>query len=289
MTDGIVVVDKPSDWTSHDVVARIRRLARTRKVGHAGTLDPMATGVLVLGLGRATRLLGHLSGDDKEYLATLRLGSATTTDDAEGELLSQTSAAHIDAADLERVMAGYRGPIEQVPSTVSAIKIDGRRAYARAREGEDVQIPARPVTVYALALDGLREGPHDTVDADVRVVCSSGTYVRALARDIGRDLGVGGHLTALRRVRSGGFTLQSSVTLETLEESFAAIPMAEAVRVSFTTVVVDADDEAKIRHGRSVEAPAPVEGPFGVMTQAGEFLALYQAAGPHIKPVAVFV
>lgn len=249
----------------------------------------MATGVLVLGVGRATRLLGHLSGHDKEYLATIRLGTSTNTDDAEGEIVGRTSAVHLNAADLQAAIARYRGPIEQVPSTVSAIKIDGKRAYARAREGEDVEIPARPVTVYVFELEDVRTGPDDCVDADVRVVCSAGTYVRALARDVGRGLEVGGHLTALRRIRSGGFEIDRATTLSALEEEFAVTPMAEAARASFPVLEVGAEAEAKIRHGRSVEADGPGAEPFAVFTEAGEFLALYRAVGPFIKPVAVFV
>lgn len=288
MTDGLVVVDKPSGWTSHDVVAKTRRLAQTRKVGHAGTLDPMATGVLVLGVGRATRLLGYLTTHDKEYQATIRLGASTVTDDAEGEIVARTPADHLNAADLETAIARYRGPIEQIPSTVSAIKIDGKRAYARARDGEDVEIPARPVTVHAFDLEDVRPAPGG-VDAHVRVVCTAGTYVRALARDVGADLGVGGHLTALRRTRSGGFTEDGAATLEALEKQFDVTPIADAARASFEVLEVDDVVAQRIRHGRSVEIEGPAAEPFAVFTRAGEFLALYRSVGPFIKPVAVFV
>lgn len=288
MTDGILIVDKPGDWTSHDVVAKTRRLAQTRKVGHAGTLDPMATGVLVLGVGRATRLLGHLASSDKEYLATIRLGLDTTTDDAEGEPLTRADASGLNAADVETAIAPYRGPIEQVPSAVSAIKIDGKRSYARVRDGEDVDLPARPVTVYAFDLGDVRPAPEGLLDVDVRVVCSAGTYIRALARDVGRDLGVGGHLTALRRIRSGGFRIEDAATLDELAREFTATPLAEAARASFPSFVVDDDVATRVRHGRSVEADGPGADPFAVFTQEGEFLALYRAVGPFIKPVAVF-
>src|SRR5690606_32602498 len=206
VADGILVVDKPSGWTSHDVVARTRRLAATRKVGHAGTLDPMATGVLVLGINKGTRLLTFLVGCDKDYAATIRLGQSTNTDDAEGEVVSASGAGHLGAAEVSAAVARLTGEIEQVPSTVSAIKVDGRRAYARARAGEDVTLAARPVTVSRFEVLDRRAGDAGTVpvlDLDVAVTVSSGTYVRALARDLGTALGCGGHLTHLRRTRVG--------------------------------------------------------------------------------------
>ncbi|HWN32921.1 MAG TPA: tRNA pseudouridine(55) synthase TruB, partial [Pseudonocardia sp.] len=203
---GLVVVDKPGGLTSHDVVGRLRRLLGTRKIGHAGTLDPMATGVLVLGVERATRLLGHLALDTKAYAATIRLGVATSTDDAEGEVTATRDAGAVDEAEVRAGMAALTGAIEQVPSSVSAIKVDGKRAYRRVRDGEQVELAARPVTVAEFALDAVHRGDGHT-DLDVRVECSSGTYVRALARDLGAGLGVGGHLTALRRTRVGPFGL----------------------------------------------------------------------------------
>src|SRR5882757_7314216 len=213
---GLVVVNKPGGLTSHDVVGRLRRLLGTRKIGHAGTLDPMATGVLVLGVERATRLLGHLALDTKAYTATIRLGVATSTDDAEGEVTATAEAGALDALDEAEVRAGMAvltGAIEQVPSSVSAIKVDGKRAYRRVRDGEQVELAARPVTVSEFALDAVRRGAGYT-DLDVRVECSSGTYVRALARDLGAGLGVGagvgGHLTALRRTRVGPFALDTA-------------------------------------------------------------------------------
>ncbi|MDN5856185.1 MAG: tRNA pseudouridine(55) synthase TruB, partial [Actinomycetia bacterium] len=226
MNDGLVIVDKPSGWTSHDVVRRVRRLAGTRKVGHAGTLDPMATGVLVLGVNRATRLLGHLMLTEKAYTATVRFGAATTTDDAEGELVSEADASRLRRCDVEAVLDGFRGEIEQVPSTVSAIKVDGKRAYARARAGEDVTLAARPVTIDRLdILDVRTEGPY--ADVDVQVVCSSGTYVRALARDIGEVLDVGAHLTALRRTRVGPFGVGAARTLDELADDFGVVDIGE--------------------------------------------------------------
>ena len=218
--DGLLVVDKPAGWTSHDVVGRARRLCGTRRVGHAGTLDPMATGVLVLGVNKATRLLTFLVGSDKAYTATIRLGQSTITDDAEGEVVATAPADRVDAEALRAAVAALTGEIEQVPSAVSAIKVDGERSYARVRAGEDVVLAARPVTVPRFEVLGTRQAEADGVpvlDVDVEVEVSSGTYVRALARDLGAALGVGGHLTALRRTRVGSFTLDQAHTLPELE------------------------------------------------------------------------
>ena len=236
--DGLVIVDKAAGWTSHDVVARTRRLAGTRKVGHAGTLDPMATGVLVLGIGRATRLLGHLQLADKEYVATIRLGESTVTDDADGELVERTDASHLTVDDITAAMVPLTGSIEQVPTAVSAIKIDGRRSYARVRAGEEVDLAARPVTVSVFEPNAVRTAGA-VVDVDIRVVCSSGTYVRALARDLGRALGVGGHLTMLRRTRVGGFSLAEASSLDALESAFVLTPIGEAARASFPSLDLD--------------------------------------------------
>jgi tRNA pseudouridine55 synthase len=214
---GLAIVDKPAGWTSHQVVGRIRRLAGTRKVGHAGTLDPMATGVLLVGLEKATRLLGYLALSDKAYEATIRLGIGTITDDAEGEVITTASAAGLDNAEIEAAMAKLRGDILQVPAAVSAIKIDGVRSYRRVRAGESVELPERLVTIRRFELLGRRGVEVDGVgciDLSVAVECSSGTYIRALARDMGAALGVGGHLTTLRRTRVGAFTLDEAQTLE---------------------------------------------------------------------------
>jgi tRNA pseudouridine55 synthase len=286
---GLVIVDKPSGWTSHDVVGRLRRLAGTKKVGHAGTLDPMATGVLVLGINRATRLLGYLTHSDKEYLATIRLGQSTVTDDAEGELVSSAPAGHLDEAAVRAVLPAYTGDIQQVPSSVSAIKVDGVRSYAKVRSGEEVALKARPVTVSTFDLDAVRvEG--DVVDVDVRVVCSSGTYIRALARDIGADLGVGGHLTMLRRTRVGGFPLRLARTLEELETELHVIGLDDVARASFDSYDLQEREAADVRFGRALTgidlgAPRAV----ALFDPAGQFLALYEQRGGVAKPVAVFV
>jgi len=263
--DGFLVVDKPAGWTSHDVVGRCRRLAGTRKVGHAGTLDPMATGVLVVGVGRATKLLTYVVGADKAYDATVRLGVATTTDDAEGEVVEAVGVgAGVGAEDLAREVAALTGDIRQVPTTVSAIKVDGKRAYARARAGEDVVLEARPVTVSRFDVLGTR--PATTVDGvavldvDVTVVVSSGTYVRALARDLGAALGTGGHLTALRRTRVGGYELATARTLEQLEAQadadgvLATLPLADAARATFPVRELTADEARALGYGQWVPA-----------------------------------
>ncbi len=282
---GLVVVDKPGGMTSHDVVTRVRRLAGTRKVGHAGTLDPMATGVLVLGVERATRLLGHLMLTEKSYDATVRLGVSTTTDDAEGEVVATTSAAALDGARVEAAASQLVGTIQQVPSSVSAIKVDGQRAYARARAGEDVALEPRTITVHELVVRAVRPG--ETLDLDVSVRCSSGTYVRAIARDLGGALGVGGHLTALRRTAVGPFTVDDARTLDDLETAFAVTPIADAARASFPAVDLTDSQAADVRVGRGLDLP--LSGITAVFDPAGEFLALYEPRGAQARPVAVFV
>ncbi|WP_370614681.1 tRNA pseudouridine(55) synthase TruB [Mumia sp. Pv 4-285] len=287
---GIVVVDKPPGWTSHDVVGRMRRIAGTRKVGHAGTLDPMATGVLVLGLGRATRLLGHVAGHDKDYDATIRLGATTVTDDAEGDVVATAVASEVDLDSVRTATLPLIGEIDQVPSAVSAIKVDGRRAYARVRDGEDVTLPARRVTVERFEVSDLRPGPDATVDVDARVTCSSGTYVRALARDVGAALGVGGHLTALRRTRVGGFTLAQASTLDQLAEELVVVSLEDAARSAFPSVDLDAETARIVRHGRALESYAlGSAGPVALFDPDGTFLALYDQRGADARSVAVFV
>lgn len=289
--DGLLIVDKPTGWTSHDVVARCRRLAATRKVGHAGTLDPMATGVLVVGIGRATRLLGHLALEDKEYDATIRLGESTVTDDAEGEVVSSADASGLSDTEIRAACATYLGPIMQVPSAVSAIKIKGVRAYTRARAGESVDLPARLVTVSAFEVDAVtRSGA--AVDVDVRVECTTGTYIRALARDVGADLGVGGHLVRLRRTRVGSYRLDRAHDLDTL----GGLPPGDlpvegldaAATASFPTYDLADQQVGAVRNGRPLTLGLGAEGPVAMMTGAGEFLALYEQHGPVAKPIAVF-
>ncbi|MGO4258874.1 tRNA pseudouridine(55) synthase TruB [Marmoricola sp. RAF53] len=290
---GLVVVDKPAGVTSHDVVARVRRLAGTRKVGHAGTLDPMATGVLVIGVERATRLLGHLLLTDKTYDATIRLGSATTTDDAEGEVVSTSPTDGVDEDAVRAGLAAMVGEIDQVPSAVSAIKVDGRRAYDRVRAGETVELAARTVRIDEITVHRYAPGP-DGIDVDVTVRCSSGTYIRAIARDLGSALGVGGHLTALRRTAVGEFDLGVARTLEELAEaedfwSTEVLPIAAAARRTFPAYELDATQAALVRVGRKLPLDLPAEGPVAVFAPDGEFLALYELGGALARPVAVFV
>ncbi|HUR14975.1 MAG TPA: tRNA pseudouridine(55) synthase TruB [Mycobacteriales bacterium] len=282
--DGLVVVDKPQGWTSHDVVGRTRRLARTRKVGHAGTLDPMATGVLLLGIGRATRLLGHLALTDKQYDATIRLGQTTVTDDAEGEVVTTADAIGVSDADVKAGIAALTGAIEQVPSSVSAIKVDGVRSYARVRAGEDVALVARSVMVSRFEVLARRGD-----DLDVTVACSSGTYVRALARDLGAALGVGGHLTALRRTRVGPFHLMQARTLEQLETGFdeAVIALDDAVASSFTHRDLDVDEAVALSYGQKL-GPTGVAGVVGAFDPDGRCVALLEDRDGVARPTVVF-
>jgi tRNA pseudouridine55 synthase len=283
---GLVVVDKSGGLTSHDVVARVRRLAGTRKVGHAGTLDPMATGVLVLGVGRATRLLGHLMLTDKAYDATIRLGVSTITDDAEGDVVATAPVDGIDAQQVRDELARFVGDIEQVPTAVSAIKVGGKRSYQRVREGEQVALEARPVTVHELVVHEVRaEGEH--LDVDVSLRCSSGTYVRAIARDLGAALGVGGHLTALRRTAVGPYRLSDARTLEQLADEFSVMPIADAARAAFPSYDLDAEQAQAVRFGRAL--PLELEDLTAVFAPDGEFLAIYEPRGGVARAVAVFV
>lgn len=286
-SDGLVVVDKPGGLTSHDVVARVRRLADTRRVGHAGTLDPMATGVLVLGVNRATRLLGHLTLTEKAYDATIRLGATTVTDDAEGDIVTTADASGVAEHSVAAGVDALTGEIAQVPSAVSAVKIDGKRAYKRVREGEDVVLPPRPVTVRTFEVLGIRRDA-GYLDLDVRVECSSGTYVRALARDLGAGLGVGGHLTALRRTRVGPYALDVAHTLEQLADDLVVLPIADAARAAFPARELDVDAAGVISHGGPLPAGG-TPGPVAVFGPDGTFLALVEDHGATTRALAVFV
>lgn len=308
--DGLVVVDKPAGWTSHDVVARMRRLARTKKVGHAGTLDPMATGVLVLGIGRATRLLTYVVGADKEYTATIRLGIATTTDDAEGETVTVADASSVTRAAIDSGVAALTGPISQVPSSVSAIKVNGKRAYALVRAGESVELAARPVTVRRFEVHAVRPATADGVavlDVDVTVECSSGTYIRALARDLGDALGVGGHLTALRRTRVGGYRLGVARTIDELatladDGPLPVLSLADAARATFPVRELTAEETVALSYGKRIPAassaaepgaPEPIstastERPTAAFAPDGTLVALLEERMGQSVPVIVF-
>jgi tRNA pseudouridine55 synthase len=283
---GLLVVDKPSGMTSHDVVSRARRIMGTRRVGHAGTLDPMATGVLVLGIERATKLLGHLALDTKAYLATIRLGAATTTDDAEGDIVSTVDSSAVTEDAVHAGIAELTGDIEQVPSAVSAVKVNGRRAYELARAGEAVELQARPVTVSRFDLLALRRTATET-ELDVLVECSSGTYVRALARDLGTRLGVGGHLAALRRTRVGPFGLAAARTLDQLaQQPELSMGFDEAIGAAFPRSDVDTATARALAHGQAVPA-AGVAGTYGVFGPDGSAIALVRDRGPVARPVLV--
>ncbi|MQA14623.1 MAG: tRNA pseudouridine(55) synthase TruB [Pseudonocardiaceae bacterium] len=286
VASGLVVVDKPAGMTSHDVVARLRRLLRTRRIGHAGTLDPMATGVLVCGVGRATKLLGHLALDTKAYLATVRLGAATSTDDAEGEPVRSADASEIGQAVVRARLAALSGDIEQVPSAVSAVKVGGRRAYELARAGEQVTLPARAVTVSRLDLLELRRGERVT-DLDVAVECSSGTYVRALARDLGEALGVGGHLVALRRTRVGQFDLTTARSLDELAADPAlSLDLDAAVFAAFGARSIGAEEAVRLSHGGRVPAVG-MAGTHAAIDPDGHAVALLSEQGGVARPVLV--
>lgn len=280
------MVDKPAGMTSHDVVGRCRRIFGTRKVGHAGTLDPMATGVLVIGIERATKILGLVTATSKSYAATIRLGQATTTDDAEGEVLQDVSAADVTNEQIHAGIAGLRGDISQRPSAVSAIKVDGKRAYQLVREGQDVQLAERKVRIDAFDVHDIRR-VGSFVDVDVEVDCSSGTYIRALARDLGDGLGVGGHLTALRRTRVGGYGLEHARSLEALaEQAELSYSLDQACLLAFPRRDISAAEAEDASHGRSLTAAA-VDGIYAATDPDGQVIALLEDRGPRTKSVVV--
>jgi tRNA pseudouridine55 synthase len=293
---GLLIVAKPAGLTSHDVVARVRRLAGTRRVGHAGTLDPMATGVLVVGLEKATRLLGHLILADKEYQATIRLGQATDTGDAEGTVTGGAPAAALDAAAVRAAAATLTGPIQQVPPAVSAIKVGGRRAYQLAREGTPPELPPRPVTVWSFTVGALQPAG-DCLDVAAEVRCSSGTYIRALARDLGAALGVGGHLTMLQRTRVGPYWLPDAHSLDDLAgaagtggpAALPVLPLAQAAAAAFPVRTLTADEARALSHGGRLRAVGGQPGPVAAFGPDGVLIALITEHGEQARPLAVFV
>ncbi|GAA2086941.1 tRNA pseudouridine(55) synthase TruB [Pseudolysinimonas kribbensis] len=289
MTDaaptGILLVDKPGGVTSHDVVGAARRALGTRKVGHAGTLDPMATGLLILGVGTATRLLTYLVGLDKTYAATIRLGESTTTDDAEGETVTRSDASGLDRAAIDAGISALTGELDQVPSTVSAIKVDGRRAYARVRDGEDVQLAPRRVTVSRFDVLAERRGD-GVVDLDVIVDCSSGTYIRALARDLGAGLGVGGHLTALRRTAIGPFPIPDAVPVDAIGPSALRTPASIATAL-YPALELDDEQAAALADGKRIPATAP-DAPVVAALHRGRLTGLVAVADGVARVVVNF-
>ena len=283
---GLVIVDKPAGMTSHDVVGKCRRIFSTRKVGHAGTLDPMATGVLVVGIERATKILGLLTATDKSYAATIRLGQTTTTEDADGEVLQAVSASNVSDKAIDAAVAALRGEIAQIPSAVSAIKVGGKRAYQLAREGQAVELAARPVRIDRFEVCDVRRSG-DVVDVDVEVDCSSGTYIRALARDVGESLGVGGHLTALRRTRVGRFGLDEAHQLDALaDEPALSYTLDAACLLAFPHRDLTAAEADSARHGRAL-SPAGIDGVYAAKDPDGRVIALLRDGPAKTTSVVV--
>jgi tRNA pseudouridine(55) synthase len=289
----ILLVDKPGGMTSHDVVARARRALSVRRIGHAGTLDPMATGLLVLGVGTATRLLGYLTGHDKTYEATIRLGQSTVTDDREGEVLTTTPAGHLDDDAVRAALAAQTGPLLQVPSSVSAVKVAGRRSYDRVRAGEDVVLEPRAVTVHRLEVHRISRPTTEVVDVDVTVGCTAGTYIRAIARDAGAALGVGGHLTALRRTASGPFGTEQAAPVEDAAAALAAgggpgvLGLTDAARTLFPPRAVTAEEATALGYGQRVPATG-APGLVAAVDPAGRLVALLEDAGTTARVAVGF-
>ncbi len=296
MSSGLILIDKPSGWTSHDVVARLRKLAGTRRVGHAGTLDPMATGLLVIGINSATKLLTFLVGENKTYFATIRLGATTITDDKESEYLEiadPISVGNVSDAEIEQQLVYLRGRISQVPSSVSAIKVDGQRAYAKVRSGDEVKLAAREINIHKFEILGavrrVVEAGHSFIDFDAVIDCSSGTYIRALARDLGAALNVGGHLTALRRTKVGSYTIDQAQALDGLDsESLKVLDINAAAAQQFEVRELSAQDVTDLRHGKRLTANGEGPSPFGGFDGDGKLIAVLTRSGKEIKSLVVF-
>lgn len=287
MQHGFLVVDKEPGMTSHDVVAIGRRALGTRKVGHAGTLDPMATGILVLGFNNGTRLLQYITDGDKTYQATVVLGAATVTDDVEGEVISTADTSKVSDEQIHAELAKMRGTIMQRPSSVSAVKIDGERAYNRVRSGEEVVLPSREVTISQLDVLAIRRSS-DKIEVDIEVTCSAGTFIRAIARDCGDALGVGGHLNSLRRSRVAGFGLDQAVSLEQLKSGeFLTLDLADVARATFPVREIALDEKLELSFGRTLSANTDGQIYAGI-SSANELIALLQNVDGKAKPIAVF-
>jgi tRNA pseudouridine55 synthase len=290
---GLLLVDKPGGMTSHDVVARARQVLSVRRVGHAGTLDPIATGLLVLGVGAATRLLGYVGGHDKTYEATIRLGQSTVTDDREGEVVATTSAAHLDDDAVAAALAAQTGPLLQVPSSVSAVKVAGRRSYDRVRAGEEVVLEPRAVTVHRLDVHRVTHPTADLVDVEVTVACTAGTYVRAIARDAGAALGVGGHLTALRRTASGPFSVAGAAPVEEAGQALAAgggagvLGLTEAARAVFPVRTLSTEEARALGYGQRIPATG-APGLHAAVDDAERLVALVEDAGATARVAVGF-
>jgi tRNA pseudouridine55 synthase len=290
---GLLLVDKAGGMTSHDVVARARRVLSVRKVGHAGTLDPMATGLLILGVGAATRLLGYVGGHDKTYEATIRLGQSTVTDDREGDVLTTASTTHLDDDAIRAALAAQTGALQQVPSSVSAVKVDGRRSYDRVRAGEEVELAPRSVIVHSLDVHRIERPTPDLVDVDVTVRCTAGTYIRAIARDAGTALAVGGHLTALRRTASGPFSVAQAAPVEDAGAALLAgggvgfLGLAEAATTVFPARVLTEEETRAVFYGQRIPATGAA-GPHAAVDPDGRLAALIEDAGPTAKVAVGF-
>jgi len=289
-TSGLVLIDKPQGFTSHDVVAKVRKALGTKKVGHAGTLDPLATGLLVLGIDSGTKLLTFLVGADKTYLATIRLGVSTVSDDSESEILATAPAASLEKVsnqDITLEIAKLTGAIKQRPSSVSAIKVDGKRAYDLVREGVEVDLKAREVSVYAFELVSSSKSPEGFIDLEVRVDCSSGTYIRALARDLGQGLGVGGHITSLRRTRVGSFDVEAANQITELA-NLRVTALAEAAGDLFETITLNSQEVADLVHGKKIASKAGVFSRIAGISESGKLVAVLEPADSDLKSVVVF-
>jgi len=282
VVSGIALIDKQQGFTSHDVVAKLRKLLGTKKIGHAGTLDPMATGLLLLGVGSGTKLMQFLSGLDKTYEATIRLGASTSTDDAEGEIGEAQDASRISSDELAREIFKLTGNIEQVPSSVSAIKVDGKRAYDLVRAGEEVVLKSRSVTVSRFEMIGEPLAVGKYLDINVEVDCSSGTYIRALARDLGDALGVGGHLTALRRTRIGAFEVSSA---RDISQEPTLVTNVEVLKNLMPEVAISPQQEIDLRHGKRLALE--IAG-MSCATANGRLVAVIEPVGSEAKSAVVF-
>jgi len=287
MSDGFLVVDKAGGMTSHDVVAVARKALGTRKVGHAGTLDPMATGILVLGFGNGTRLLQYITDGDKSYIATIVLGASTVTDDKEGEVLTSTDASKVADADIEKILKAMIGTIAQRPSSVSAVKVDGERAYDRVRAGEKFELEARNVTITQLDILAIRH-LEETTEVDIEVTCSAGTFIRAIARDLGESLAVGGHLSALRRTRVAGFTQEDACSFDELKaQKFNAFDLADVARTTFTPRELSHDEVLELSFGRPLALNSS-DDIFAALSPDNRLIALLKNESGKAKPIAVF-
>ncbi len=287
MTSGLVFIDKPSGWTSHDIVAKLRGIAGTRRVGHAGTLDPMATGLLVLGVDAGTKLLTFLVGANKTYEARIRLGASTITDDAEGEITSTADASGITREQIEQALENLRGEIMQVPSSVSAIKVNGERAYAKVRGGDEVKLAARPIAIHKFDITSAPVAVDGFLDFDVVIECSSGTYIRALARDLGAALKVGGHLTALRRTKVGDYRVADALSMETLtRENLKVTHLLDSALANFEKFELTEQQEIDLRHGKKIDGSIGSE--IAAAVRGDKLVAMIESAGSKLKSAVVF-